>query len=182
MSIRLETKRLLLRAPCEADVAAIVPLIADYDVVKNLARAPHPYREEHAREFIAHMAEARAKGQSFVFAITRKTDAAYMGNCGLHLETGEFELGYWLGRPYWGQGYATEAAHRLACFAFGDLKAVRINAGWFHDNPASGRVLAKVGFVATRDVARDCLARGHAVLCHEMTLERETFGRKGMAA
>ncbi len=69
------------------------------------------------------------------------------GCCGLHLrESGLFELGYWLGRPFWGHGYATEAARKLAGFAFSRLKATQLTAGYFHDNPASGRVLEKVGF------------------------------------
>jgi RimJ/RimL family protein N-acetyltransferase len=102
-----------------------------------------------------------------------------MGLTGAHLrDGGYFEMGYWLGRPYWGQGYATEAARKLAAFAFSGLKAGRLTAGYFHDNPASGRVLEKIGFKPDGAEHRDCLARGHTVYCLGMLLQRENFGRR----
>src|SRR5215469_12515291 len=110
---RLETERLLLRPPEPRDVPAIVTWIGDWDVAKNLSRCPHPYIEQHAQEFLARAAEGRAKGTDFNFAITRRGDAQYMGQIGLHLKDGRFELGYWLGKPFWGSGYASEAARRV---------------------------------------------------------------------
>ena len=178
-SSRLETDRLLLRPPESADIPAFLPLIADFDVSKNLSRVPHPYRESDAQAFIARTVQNRAAGTDFNFAITRKTDDAYMGSCGLHLKDGVFEFGYWLGKPYWGQGYATEAARRLVGHAFEDLQVPYLVAGWFHDNPASGRVLAKLGCVPDGNDQRDCLARGHAVYCHNVKLDREGFERAG---
>ena len=67
-----------------------------------------------------------------------------MGGCGLHTHNGELELGYWYGKPYWKMGYATEAARRVLEFAFDELKAPAVWAGWFHDNPNSGHVLGKL--------------------------------------
>ena len=180
--LRLESERLLLRPPEEADIPHIGPLIGDWDVVKNLSRAPYPYREEHAREFLARSAESRAKGEAYNFAITRKVDAAYMGQVGLHLKDGAFEIGYWLGKPYWKMGYATEAGRRTMQFAFGELKAVKLIAGWFHDNPASGHVLEKLGFAPDGADQRDCLARGHTVYCHKVKLKRADFESKRVAA
>ncbi len=184
MACHLETERLLLRPPEAEDVRSIVNLVGDYDVAKNLSRVPHPYSEDDARGWVTRAnGEARAKGTDFPFAITRKDDGAYIGSCGLHLgEGGFFELGYWLGKPYWKMGYATEAARKVAGFAFHTLKAERLVAGWFHDNPASGHVLEKVGFVADGADQRDCLARGHAVYCNKVVLERENFGRRKVAA
>lgn len=174
---RLETERLLLRPPEEADIPSTVVLLGDFDVAKNLARVPHPFTRAHAEDFLRSSIEARAAGTAFRFSILRKAGEMHIGSIGLSLRDGVFELGYWLGRPYWGQGFATEAARRVVGFAFYNLKATRIVAGRFHDNPASGRVLAKLGAVAAGVEPRDCLARGHAVYCHNVTLARENFGR-----
>jgi len=179
---RLETERLLLRPPEASDIAAMVALANDYDVAKNLSRLPHPYGEDDAKSFIAHADEGRAKGSDFNFAIIGKRDDAFMGVVGARLrDNGLFEIGYWLGKPYWGQGYATEAARKLAGFTFHALKATKVTAGYFHDNPASAHVLEKVGFRPDGASQRDCLARGHTVYCLGMLLERENFGRRPAA-
>jgi RimJ/RimL family protein N-acetyltransferase len=168
--------------PATFDVPEIVALIGDYDVAKNLSRVPHPYDESHARGWIDAMAEARFKGEEFVFAVTRKEDGAYLGSCGLHRRDGDaFEFGYWLGKPFWKQGYATEAASRLIAFAFLELGLESVVAGYFHDNPASGHVLEKLGCVAHGLAERDCLARGHAVRCHKVVLTRDNFWKKKAA-
>jgi RimJ/RimL family protein N-acetyltransferase len=178
---RLETERLLLRPPEFRDVSAITTWIGDFDVAKNLANAPHPYRESDAHAFVARVTDSLAKGEGYCFAVVRKEAMAFMGCCGLRLEGGRYELGYWLGKPFWNQGYATEAVKRVVAFAFHDLKAMNLWAGWFHDNPASGRVLEKIGFRPDGAEARASLARGHAVYCHMMMLTRENFGRKKAA-
>ncbi|MGC9952940.1 MAG: GNAT family N-acetyltransferase [Rhizomicrobium sp.] len=178
---RLETERLLLRPPEFRDVPAITTWIGDWDVAKNLASVPHPYREEDAREFVSRAVHKRAAGEGHCFAIERKEDGVFMGACGLLLKDGRFELGYWLGKPFWRQGYATEAARKVVSFAFHDLKAASIWAGWFHDNPASGRVLQKLGCRHDGAEPRKCLARGHEVTCNLMALTREEFGRKRAA-
>lgn len=177
-----KTDRLLLRPLQPADAPAIAAQIGDYDVAKNLSTVPYPYVLYDAEDFIARMEEKRASGSDFVFAILRTEDNALMGCIGLHLKEGFFEFGYWLGRAHWGQGYASEAARKLAGFAFGELKAEKLVAGWFHDNPASGHVLEKLGAVPNGVETRDCLARGHAVQCNMMVLARENFGRKKVAA
>ncbi len=178
---RLETERLLLRPPSLADVASVVAIANDYDVAKNLSKLPHPYTQKDAEDFVARASENRALGSDFAFAITRKHDGAYMGGICLHLKDGKFEFGYWLGKPYWRQGYATEAARRLVAFAFHDLKADSVWAGWYHDNPASGHVLEKLGCKPNGAEPRDCLARGHAVYCHLVILSREDFWQKKAA-
>jgi ribosomal-protein-alanine N-acetyltransferase len=178
----LETDRLILRAPRAGDIAAMVPLANDWDVAKNLGRLPHPYSAEDAMAYLANSTQGRARGDNFHFAITRKASGDFLGGCGLHLRpSGHFEFGYWLGKPYWAKGYATEAALRLASYAFRELKIDRLMAGWYHDNPASGRVLAKLGCVPSGAEQRDCLARGHTVYCHVVTLTRETFAQRKAA-
>ena len=178
---RLETPRLLLRPPEPGDVGAIAIQMSDWDVVKNLARAPYPYTENHARDFIARQEEGRAKGADYVFAVVQKPDNALVGMCGVHLREDGFELGYWIGRPHWKQGYATEAGAEVLAFAFRNLRAEQVSAGWFHDNPASGRVLDKLGFGAEGTALRDCVARGHGVLCNLVVLKREAFAQRQAA-
>jgi RimJ/RimL family protein N-acetyltransferase len=171
-----------LRPPEPRDIGAIVTWVGDYDVAKNLARCPHPYREEDARIFLALAAEGRARGSDFNFAIVRKRDDAYVGQIGLHLKKGRFELGYWLGKPFWKQGFASEASRRVALFAFKELKALSIWAGWFVDNPASGHVLEKLGSRPDGRELRHCLARGHDVACNLVILSREDFFGRKLAA
>jgi RimJ/RimL family protein N-acetyltransferase len=172
----------LLRVPAPFDVPEIVDLIGDYDVAKNLSRVPHPYSEADARSWIDRMAEARLNGDEFVFAVTRKEDGAYLGSCGLHKRDGEaFEFGYWLGKPFWKQGYATEAASRLAAFAFLELGLQSVIARYFHDNPASGHVLEKLGCLPDGTAELESLARGHSVYCHKVVLTRDGFWKKKAA-
>jgi 8-oxo-dGTP diphosphatase len=175
----LESERLLLRPPHAADVAFIVPQVGDWEVAKNLGSVPHPYCEQDAENWLALNTESRARGTDFRFAILRKWDGVFIGACGVHLrENGNLELGYWLGKRYWGHGYATEAARRLSSFAFRELKADRLVAGWFHDNPASGNVLAKLGFRPTGVEKRDCRARGAPVACNMVSLNASAFARQ----
>jgi RimJ/RimL family protein N-acetyltransferase len=167
-----------LRAPRAEDAEAILPLASDWDVAKNLGRMPHPYALTDAEAYLVKAKEGRAAGTDFNFAITRKRDGVLMGTCGVHLrEGGNFEFGYWLGKPFWGHGYATEAARRLVSFAFRDLKIETLIAGWYHDNPASGHVLSKLGSVMAGAEQRNCAARGHAVYCHLVRLTPETFAQ-----
>ena len=169
----LETERLILRPPAPRDVAAMTVWLGDYDVAKMTAAIPHPYGEADAEGFIA-------AGLSHRFVIARKKDGVFLGMIGLHAEEGH-EFGYWLGKPFWGAGYATEAARRLVRYAFEELDQPRVQAGWFHDNPASGNVLAKLGARHNGSRMRDCRARGVKVLCHEMLLTRGQFLRKQAA-
>jgi RimJ/RimL family protein N-acetyltransferase len=159
----LETERLLLRPPERRDISALVPLIGDYDVAKNLSTVPHPYAESDAIEWISHLDERRERGDAFQFGVTRKNDGAYMGGCGLHLKDGE---------------YATEAARGVLEFAFAELRVPEVWAGWFHDNPRSGNVLSKLGFVSKGFEARSCMARGMDVGCNIVTLRGDAFERR----
>lgn len=176
-SCRLETERLVLRPTEDFDIPALLPLIGEFDVAKYLSRVPHPYHESHAREFLERAREQRAAGTDFNFGITGKGDGTFMGGCGVHLRDEGWEFGYWLGKPYWGKGYATEAARRLVAYAFDELNLPALVAGYFHDNPASGRVLAKLGCTPDGAGQRDCVARGHAVYCHNVKLDRCGFER-----
>jgi ribosomal-protein-alanine N-acetyltransferase len=169
----LTTQRLRLCAPQESDVDAIMALLGDFDVARNLSSPPHPYREEHARAYIESSRANRLDGSGFNFAVCRQDDAALIGMIGTRSrESGPFELGYWIGKPFWGHGYATEAGRRLVEFAFAELVLPQLIAGWFVDNPPSGRVLEKLGFVYDGEDERHSNARGEAVRSHRAILER----------
>ena len=177
-SNHLETERLLLRPLRREDFAVMMAFMGDYDVAKNLSSAPHPYTLGDAESFFVRQNESHWRGEAHVFAVIRKTDGAFLGKNGLHMKDGVFEMGYWLGKPYWGQGFATEGAKRVAQFAFDELKVEQIGAGWFEGNDLSGKVLTKLGFAPNGTELRDCRARGHKVACNMMVLTSESFALK----
>ena len=172
MSI-LESERLILRPPRPADIQAMTVWLGDLSVSRNLAQVPYPYTEDDAEEFVTR--RGRHGDGYYAFTILSKTDGMFLGGIGLHMEEAGPEFGYWLGKPFWGQGYASEAARTVTRFAFERLDLPFVWAGWFHDNPASGHVLAKLGARHNGSRMRNCMARGVKVLCHEMMLTREAF-------
>ncbi len=137
----LKTERLVLRAPRRKDVNPLARLANDRRIAVNTARLPHPYGIDDAEQFIA--AVNRPDGEA-VFAIT--LDDTLIGACGVDPRDGGPEIGYWLGVPYWGQGYATEAVRAVIDHAFGELRHEALQAGARVSNPASRRVLEKCGF------------------------------------
>ncbi len=153
------TERLLLRPGWAEDAPELARAIADEQVVRNLATAPWPYGLEDAEAFLAAPRDPAMPS----FLITERTDGAprIVGSCGLgRRPTGAVEMGYWIGRQHWGKGFATEASRALIEIAK-VLKLPRLEASHFLDNPASGRVLEKLGFVATgMSAERYSCARG----------------------
>lgn len=143
------SERLLLRPPWPEDWRNVLGGIADEGVVRNLARAPWPYSAEDARSFLALPKDLRHPR----FLVTRAQDARLVGCVGLDPCDGAAELGYWIARDHWGQGYATEAGRAVIEIAE-MLGHRRIVASHFLDNPASGRVLEKLGFEPTGRLAQ----------------------------
>jgi RimJ/RimL family protein N-acetyltransferase len=139
----LETARLKFRPYCEADIADLLPLIGTREVAATTLRIAHPYTEQDARSFLA----LTEQPDKIWLAITLRSDARQIGGVGLRVddEHQHAELGYWLGVSHWGQGYATEAATEMLRYGFESLKLHRIFASHFGHNPASGRILAKLG-------------------------------------
>ena len=158
----LITERLRLRRLQPSDAPVIAPLVNDWDVARWTSHIPHPYTVQMADEFIAAQAEAPSNG-SRVFAILRKDDDTLVGCVGLHRESGSHhgELGYWVGKQYWGNGYASEAVRAVVDFAFNELNLAELEAGAVPVNRASHRVLAKSGFIACDVREEDAPARGH---------------------
>ena len=138
----LETKRLALRMPRLEDAKTMVALANDRRIAENTARIPHPYKLADAENFISGTNKGLADA---VFLITLRGDTV-IGACGVTALDDQAELGYWLGVPHWGQGYATEALHAVIDYAFTDLAHEALSAGARVTNPASRRVLEKCGF------------------------------------
>lgn len=143
----LTTARLILRAFRHLDAPTVQRLAGDPDIADTTLNIPHPYEPGVAEAWIATHAEAFARGEMATFAIERRRDDELVGAIGLTINrTHErAEMGYWIGRPYWGNGYCTEAARRVVEFAFLDLGLRRVVAHHLTRNPASGRVMQKIG-------------------------------------
>lgn len=137
----LKTERLTLRAPGREDVEAITLLANDRRIAENTARIPYPYGIEDADQFVASV--NRQDGEA-TFLITCAD--TLIGACGIELRELGPEIGYWLGVPFWGKGYATEAVRALIDHAFADLMHEVLCSGARVSNPASRRVLQKCGF------------------------------------
>lgn len=146
------TERLLLRPGWIEDGPALFEAIRDEGIVRNLASAPWPYTLADAEAFLR---TDRMPGEP-CFLIFRRTEAApqLVGTVGFgRRPSGETELGYWIARAHWGRGYATEAGKAAIDLARESLRLRRLSAGHFLDNPASGRVLEKLGFRSTGTIA-----------------------------
>ncbi len=162
------SERLFLRPAFPEDSAGILAAIRDEGVVRNLASAPWPYELADARAFAALPQDKRLP--HFLVTIP---GSGVIGSAGMGEHEGEPELGYWIAREHWGRGYATEAAAGVLQVAR-MLGHRRITAGHFVDNPASGKVLRKLGFLPTGRIAkRDSRARGARVDSVEYALDLE---------
>ena len=139
----LTTERLVMRPPHEVDIAQLIELADNRHVAEMLARMPHPYGEAEARAFLAMAAASRS---GVVYALTLKENGAFVGSAGLNATDRGLELGYWIGEPYWRQGYATEAAHALVDLAFARTSVQVLHASCRVINPSSRRVIHKCGF------------------------------------
>jgi len=157
-----------LRPPALADAARVSVLAGDYDVACMTGTIPHPYSEQMAAEWLSGALQGE---EGLVFMIER--DGTLVGCTGYRAFGPDYaEMGYWIGKPYWGQGYATEAARALIAHAFDAEGFTYLKAGHFTDNPASERVLQKLGFVMDGDEMRDCVARGTTTHCITARLGR----------
>lgn len=143
----LQTERLTLRPYAVADIPALIPLIGAREVAATTLRIPHPYTESDAQEFIAATESDLASGKELRLAIVVREDERLCGGVGLRIEPDHrrAELGYWIGIPYWRNGYATEAARALVKYGFESLKLHRIFASHVTGNTASAKVLKKIG-------------------------------------
>ncbi|MFA7428911.1 MAG: bifunctional GNAT family N-acetyltransferase/(deoxy)nucleoside triphosphate pyrophosphohydrolase [Rhodospirillaceae bacterium] len=145
----LRGDRILLRPLDERHLQAIAPLADDAEVSRHTARLPYPYTADHAAAFVAESRALAEQGLSLTLAIERRGDGRLLGVIGLERDRDDpalAEVGYWLGRDFWGQGLASEALRTVLAHAVDDLGFTRFVAGVAVGNPASRRVLEKVGF------------------------------------
>jgi len=159
----LTTERLALRPFLLSDAASVQRLAGERDVADTTLSIPHPYADGMAEAWIATHEGAWTHHESATLAVTT-IDEGLVGAVALRIELAQrrAELGYWIGRPYWGRGYATEAARAMIAWGFAHVGVARIYAHHMTRNPASGRVMEKIG------------------MRHEGTL-RQHFYREGVA-
>ncbi|PSJ38568.1 GNAT family N-acetyltransferase [Allosphingosinicella deserti] len=163
------TERLLLRPGWTQDAPALYAAVADEAIVRNLASAPWPYTLADAEAFLT---TDRSPAEPSMLIFRRTLGAPQLaGAIGLgRRPDGEMELGYWIARPFWGLGYATEAGRAVIAMARESLRLPRLHAGHFLDNPASGRVLHKLGFRSTGVMPRFSAGRRELAPCREFAL------------
>lgn len=157
----IETARLTLRPLRDSDLDEIVAEIGDLAVSRMLARVPHPYTRAHAEAFFAAATRNAEAGSGLFLVVERNGRVA--GGIGLEAMPYTCEFGYWLSRPNWGMGLATEAAAAILAYAFAVLDLRRIRSGYFAENTGSRRVQQKLGFRQIGVSTILSLARGVAV-------------------
>jgi RimJ/RimL family protein N-acetyltransferase len=165
------TERLLLRPGWSEDAPALLEAIGDEGIVRNLASAPWPYGRADAEAFLS---TEREPGQPSLLILRRTLGAPELaGAIGFaRRPDGATEFGYWIARRFWGRGYATEAGRAVIAMARDGLRLKRLESGHFLDNPASGRVLEKLGFRATGAViSRFSAGRREAAPCRLLVLD-----------
>lgn len=162
----IESERLKLRRLCVADGARISQFTSDPGVAPMVTRIPLPNPVVAAEGYVLITRAREPLGEDHVFGVDLGGEGL-IGVIGAHRNpAGRFQVGYWYGRPFWGRGFASEA---LAAFLSEADGLGVLEAHHFVDNPASGRVLEKGGFVYTGEkVLKFSMARGHAVQSHEM--------------
>lgn len=154
MKIELHTSRLLLRTYIPEDIPDLIRLIGAREIALTTLRIPHPYTQADAEDQVR---RSQGSEEAVRLGVWIEASSVFIGGVGLRLELEHHraELGYWIGVPYWGNGYATEAAQALVRYAFDELKVNRIYASHVPNNPASGKILLKLG------MKREGYMRGH---------------------
>ena len=143
----IETERLILRPFSPEDAADVQRLAGDRGIAETTLSIPHPYEDGMAEAWINDQAEMLEREEKLIWAITRKQDDALIGSISLMdiAEGHQAEFGYWIGVPYWNSGYCTEACRALLDYAFNEMNLLRVHARHLSRNPASGRVMQKLG-------------------------------------
>lgn len=143
----LDAGELVLRPMTIDDAPEVQRLAGDRAIAEMTLRIPHPYEDGMAEQWIATHGESFDKGEGLVLGVTCKDGGALVGTVGLTdiAPRHQAELGYWIGVPWWNRGYCTRAALALLNYAFHELGLVRVHASHLARNPASGRVMRKIG-------------------------------------
>ncbi|HMN70236.1 MAG TPA: GNAT family N-acetyltransferase [Rhodoblastus sp.] len=172
---RLETQRLWLRWPTAADAPVIEKLAGEREIAEFTARIPHPYPRGAAESFVLAARRANCEGRGLHLALAlRQRPGVAIGMVSLEGSDETPELGYWLGRMYWGSGLMSEAVGSLLDFVWLATDVERIDAAAALPNLRSQRTLERAGFVATGEGLVDAPARGGALPARRFELLRST--------
>lgn len=170
-TLRLRTARLVLRTFEPADAARMVEIQSNWKVTRMLRLAPWPPTVEAMAAWVDLHGREWAAGEAYRFAVT--LDGQIIGAADLDDITAQSgEIGYWFDEPWWGGGYATEAAQAVIAFAFEELGLSRITAGHAADNLASGKVLTKLGFCPVGEGERYSKPRDEMIAYRFLSLDR----------
>ncbi len=158
----LETERLALRPYTLADTDDVRRLYGVSEILDTVFKTPVTYKEGMAAAWIGTPAELLEAGKGVDYAVTRRGGGELLGGFGLKISPQDHraDMWYWIGQPFWGQGYATEAGAAVLKYAFETLKLNRVAAEHFGLNPASGRVLQKLGMRYEGTLREQMLRRG----------------------
>ncbi len=159
------TDRLRLRRLRPGDADAVVAYVSDWDVAKQTGDIPYPYSETAARDWIGREMRDWARGKGCALAIEDRETGAFIGTVSFRLRNSRLtlkraEVGYWIGKPHWNKGYATEAVGVAVPWFSETLRARRVEAVTFADNEGSIQVLNKLGFRKIRATTRAYPDRG----------------------
>ncbi|WLR57203.1 GNAT family N-acetyltransferase [Mesobacillus subterraneus] len=143
----ITTSRLVLRIFQKSDAEDVASLCNNYNIFKNTLYLPYPYSIEDALIWMKSHLDNFERDKSYEFAVTDKESGQLFGAIALsnNQRFNHGEIAYWIGEEFWGRGYATEAAEGIVQCAFSEKKYHKVFARCFHSNPASGRVLQKLG-------------------------------------
>jgi 8-oxo-dGTP diphosphatase len=176
--IPLKTERLTLRPYRPDDAPSLHRLLNDWEVCRDLAAVPVPYALSAAEAFIAKAGSGLREGKALHLAVVGSDEQkeVLVGGASLHIDDGtrSARMGYWVGRRFWGHGVATEAAGRLARWAFANLDVDRLEANVAVDNPASVAVLRRIGFLEAGSGEQEFLTRGTTVAVHRFEATRDS--------
>ena len=148
-TFQIKTERLRLRPLELLDASDIQRLAGDRDVAATTRSIPHPYPDGYAGRWIGDCQAESETGSLVISAVTLRESGEFVGIVELQIDGGppsqQAQLSYWIGKPHWSRGYATEAATAIVKHGFANLGLERVRASHFSRNPASGRVLQKIG-------------------------------------
>jgi len=171
----IRTPRFTLRRIRQSDAEMFAHACNDPLIARNTARIPHPYTLDDARAFVARAENAFDAGEEYAFAVF-ENDRLVACSGIMTLGDGAYELGYWVAADARGKGAATEAARGVVAYGFERRGAARLEAGHFADNPASGRILERIGFRYTGEKKQqNSVGRGCAAQCVRMMLPRDSY-------
>jgi RimJ/RimL family protein N-acetyltransferase len=178
----IETERLLLRPLRDDDAEAIMALINDFDISKNLARVPYPYHRSDADEFLSWVKDCTLKSR-FSAICLREKPQTLQGCISYEWHEGKqnAELGYWLSKPLWGKGLMSQAAIATVDHAFEVAGINTLASCYFDENPASGKVLQHAGFQMVGACTQFSKAQQRNVAVTNMELTRSTWRNKKAA-